>query len=394
MNIFLKQASEMKQDIISARRAIHSNGGVGFDLRENADFIIESLQAMGINAQEICPCGITATIGKGGKTILLRADYDALPFPEESGLPFAATNNTCHACGHDFNAASLLFAAKMLKEREDELSGTVKLVFQPAEELGKGAIAMIDAGVMENPRVDAAMSLHMGIGEEDTDLGDVCYTRGLRFAACDIYTITVIGKSAHGAFPFRGADPITTAARILLALQNIIPMEIDSAERAILTFGCINGGSAHNAIPDKVVLKGTLRTIDNDVRSFMKSRINEIASGIAKAMRCDAEVEIITSMPCTVMDPALCDAMHPYIEDVCQGTIHVGNKLAAMGSEDFSEFSERVPSMALQVGAGSPKQGYTYTVHNPKVVYNEDCLIYGAALFANLAFCWLRDNSG
>lgn len=394
MNAFLERATRLKDEMTAARRVIHQNGGVGFDLRENADFIMARLREMGIEPREICPCGIVATIGTGGKTVLLRADYDALPLAEESGLPFAATNGSCHACGHDFNAVSLLYAAKMLKEREGELKGTVKLMFQPAEELGKGAKAMIDAGLLENPAVDVAFGLHMGIGEDDCSLGDVAYTRGPRFAAADKINIIIKGRGGHGAFPSKSIDPITTAARVILGLQNIIPMEIDSAQRAILTFGAISGGKANNSIPDEVQLAGTLRTLDEDVRAFMRTRIREIATGIAQAMRCEAVVNLDEgSIPAATMDPALCDAMHASVEEIATGTVHVSHTVTAMGSEDFAEISSRVPAMSVQAGAGSPKEGYHISVHNPKVLFNEDCLIQGAALFANLAFNWLKDNA-
>ncbi len=397
MNPFLQRAAQLKDEMIATRRVIHQNAGVGFDLRENADLIMSRLRDMGLEPREICPCGIVATIGSGGsgkKTVLLRADYDALPLNEESGLPFAATNGTCHACGHDFNAVSLLYAAKMLKEREQELAGTVKLMFQPAEEIGKGAKAMIDAGLLEDPPVDVAFGLHMGVGADDCALGDVRYTRGPCFAACDRIEITVKGKGGHGAFPFNGIDPITAAARILLGLQNIIPMEINPARRAILAFGSFHAGSAANAIPGEAVLAGTLRTTDEDVRVFMRGRIREIAENIAQAMRCRAEVNLdASSIPLCVMDPALGDAARPYIDEIRSGSVFVSNEMKAMGSEDFAEVCSRVPGMVVGIGAGSPKEGYTTPVHNPAVLFNEDCLVQGAAMFANLAFSWLRDNN-
>ncbi len=395
MNPFLHRATELKEEMIATRRILHQNAGVGFNLRPNADLIIGRLRDMGIEPREICECGIVATIGSGGKTALLRADYDALPLNEESGLPFAATNGTCHACGHDFNATSLLYAAKMLKEREGELAGTVKLMFQPAEEIGKGAKAMIDGGLLENPKVDAAFGLHMGVGRDECSPGDVSYTRGPRFAACDRIDMIIRGRGGHGAYPFNCVDPITTAARIILALQNIIPMEIDPAKRAILTIGIFRAGQAHNAVPGEAVLGGTLRTLDDDVRAFMRKRIREIATGIAQAMRCELDLDLDSgSMPVGIMNPALCDAMHASIEEICTGIVHVNNDITTMGSEDFAEVCSRVPGMSVQAGAGSPKEGYTTTVHNPKVLFNEDCLVQGAALFANLAFNWLKNNVG
>lgn len=393
MNPFFARANELHDEMVATRRVIHQNAGVGFDLRENAEYIKGRLREMGIEPSEVCECGITATIGTSGKTVLLRADYDALPMAEESGLPFAATNGTCHACGHDLNATSLLYAAKMLKEREGELTGRVKLMFQPAEELGKGAKAMIEGGLLENPTVDAAIGLHMGIGEAHTKVGSVTYTRGPLFAACDRVEIIVHGKGGHGAFPFDCIDPITTGARILLGLQNIIPYEIDSAQRAFLTFGVFEGGKANNAIPEQVRMVGTLRTINEDTRAFIKKRIGEIATGIADAMRCTVDIDMDSaSIPMGITDVAMCDALHPYIEEICP-TVNVKNELRVMGSEDYAEVCSRVPAITVEVGAGTPADGYAYTVHKPQVTFNEECLLYGSSMFANLAYNWLKDNA-
>lgn len=394
MNYFLERANEMKDEMVAIRRRIHQNAGIGFDIRENADLIREELAKMGIESTEVCECGVTATIGHGGKCIMLRADYDALPMAEESGLPFAATNGTCHACGHDLNATNLLFAAKMLKERESELKGTVKLMFQPAEEIGAGALAMIRGGLLENPKVDAAVSLHGNVGAPGAYVGTTGYTRGPTFAACDKLIITVRGKGGHGAEPHGAVNPLVIAAQIILALQNIIPSEVNSTERNVLTMCSIVGGKAPNVIQPELQLLGTLRTVDDENRAFIKKRIVEVCEGIAQAMRGEVVCDLDSaSLPATVSNVDMCDAIHPYLAEICGAENVAVREGQRMGSEDFSEVASRVPSVGLGLGAGAVEEGYTVGVHNPTVRFKEECLPYGAAIFANVAFSWLRDHS-
>lgn len=394
VNSFFERANELKGEMIDLRRTIHHNAGVGFQVRQNADLIREELKKVGIDAKEICECGIVATIGNGGKCILLRADYDALPMTERSGLPFAAENGTCHACGHDFNATSLIFAAKMLKERESELQGTVKLMFQPAEEIGTGAKAMIESGLMENPKVDAAVALHCSVGGSRDYVGTTGYTRGPMFASCDKVEITIKGKGGHGGMPHNAVNPLLVASHIIVALEGLLANEVDSAERNVLTICGIRGGEAPNVIAAEVTLLGTLRTVNPEVRAYLKRRIVEISQSIAVAMRTEAVCDLDeSSLPATVTSVELCDTIHPYLAEVCgEENVIVSNGLRAMGSEDFSEICERVPAVICAVGAGSSEEGYCYPVHNPHVIFNEDCLPYGAALFANIAHGWLTDH--
>ncbi len=395
MNYFLQKAKDSAEEIRSIRRTIHKNGGTGFDLRENADYIISELKKSGIEAQELFPCGIVATIGHGGKCLLLRADYDALPITEESGLDFAATNGTCHACGHDINAACLLFAAKMLKERESELKGTVKLMFQPAEELGAGAKKMIEAGVLENPPVDASIACHVSTGADNDYVGGTGYVRGPMFAACDHIDMVVRGKGGHGAFPHCAANPINTAALVIAALNSLVSNEVDSAQRAVLSFGSIHGGNAANVIPEEVAIKGTLRTVDKDVRKHLKERIRQISADIAAAFQNTIELDLeSSSLPGITTDAAFCDSLHPYLAEVCgEENVDVKNHLLAMGSEDYAEIADRVPSVICWIGAGTAKQGYVFPPHHPKIVFNEECLPYGAAMYANMAFGWLNNEA-
>lgn len=291
MQRYLKRAKELESEIVENRRKIHQFGGIGFDIQETSDFVFEKLQSYGLHPQRMCGTGIVCTIGSGGKTILLRADMDALPIQEDTGLPFACQNGTAHACGHDMHTAMLLAAAKMLSETQDELKGTVKLMFQPAEEALKGATAMMEAGVLENPKVDAAFAIHVTTGHENFPTGSIQYVRGVAFGACDMFRITVKGKECHGAYPCRGIDPINIGSRIVTATQELVSMELPATEEAVITFGKFHSGEASNIIPSEAVLDGTIRTLSKEARTLLKTRFKEIVEQTAATFRGQAIVE-------------------------------------------------------------------------------------------------------
>lgn len=394
MENFLSKASKSSDEIKDLRRKIHSFGGIGFDLDQSAELIKSTLASYGIKAKEICKNGIIADIGSGSPVILLRADFDALPVEEQSGLPFAATNGSCHCCGHDFHSSMLLYAAKMLKEVEHELCGTVRIMFQPAEETGKGCKAMIDAGLLENPKVDSSVAIHVAVGNEISASKTVHYSRGPAFAASDTVNVKVIGKGGHGAQPHTSADPITAAAAMINAYQHIVSMEVASDQRAVLTIGSIHGGKASNVIPSSVEMHGTLRTYVPEVRELMKRRFREISENTAKAYGTEAEVVIDSGMGAVYNDPALCDSIFPYIEEVTgKDKTSVMDYPTSYGSEDYAFIASSVPSVILKLGAGSKSEGYENPLHHPAVMFNEDVLAVGAAVYANCAFRWLLDNS-
>jgi amidohydrolase len=394
MNWFLQRSLGLESQTVHDRRMIHGLGGIGFDLRPSADYIEERLKKLGIDFTESVPCGIVATIGKGKKVFLVRADYDALPMQEQTGLPFAATNGSCHACGHDFHSSMLLCAAQMLKERETDLNGAIKLMFQPAEECGCGAAAMISAGVLENPDVNAAMAIHIAVGTTISDSCTVHYSRGPAYSSGSAIKIGIKGKGGHGAAPHNTVDPISIAAYVITSLQEISAREIPPGERVVLTFGSIHGGTAGNVITDEVNILGTLRTFSLDMRDFMTRRIKEITDGVAQSMRGNAIVEISQSFEPVINDSALCDILFPYIEEVTGvGKTAIIDYPSSYGSEDFALVANKVPSVALKLGVGSPKEGYSLPIHHPAALFDEKALPYGAAVYANCAFRWLKDST-
>ena len=248
MSDLMKRAEELKDVIVKDRRTIHETPEINAELPETTKYVIKCLKEMGYEPKEICNCGVVATTTpKPGKVLLLRADMDALPMQETSGVDFASKNNYAHTCGHDCHTAILLGAARLLKEREDELEGTVKFMFQPDEEGLTGAQAMIDAGVMENPKVDGAFGMH--ITGEGLPCGHIGFHEGPFMASSDRFTITIHGKGGHGAYPHTNIDPINVAAHTHIALQEIISREVNTAEPAVLTIGSIHAGDAPNIIP-------------------------------------------------------------------------------------------------------------------------------------------------
>ena len=390
MSDLMKRAQELKDVIVKDRRTIHEHPEINAELPETTKYVMQQLKEMGYEPKEICKCGVVATTTpKPGKVLLLRADMDALPMQETTDLEFRSKNNYGHTCGHDCHTATLLGAARLLKEREDELEGTVKFMFQPDEEGLTGAQAMIDAGVMENPKVDAAFGMH--ITGDGLPCGHIGFHEGPFMASSDRFTITIHGKGGHGAYPHTNIDPINVAAHTHIALQEIIAREVDTAQPAILTIGSIHAGEAPNIIPEYAVMEGSIRTYNNDVREYIKSRLVEIAKYTALKFRCTAEV-VYTSGVCPLINESnFTKEMHGYISDFL-GADKLHEVPAVMGSEDFALLTGLVPGAFFNIGAEVEDPNGRYSCHNPNVVFDESALPIGAATFANCAIQWLKNN--
>lgn len=388
MNDLLARAKELEDYGIEVRRRIHKNPEIGFDLPETGKLVRKELESFGYAPVQCGIAGITASAGRPGKTFLLRADMDALPMREETGLPFASENGFMHACGHDIHTSALLLAARILKEREEELKGTVKLMFQPCEEGVGGASDMVKAGILENPSVDAAMALHVLHGKS----GTVGYSRNTACASSDIFTIRIKGKGGHGAAPHRCVDPINIAVHIHMALQALNSREVHPDEMLVCSICQMSAGTASNIFPETAVLNGTIRTMDIQVRTFARERLIQIAEQTANAFRGEAKVEFLhEGVPPMENNGDLLDASIGYID----GLLDTGTciELPRMtGSEDFSVISQLVPSVLYWVGTGSEEEGYPYGVHDPRVTFNEESLHKMAAIYANTAMEWLREH--
>ncbi|MEG2916588.1 MAG: M20 family metallopeptidase [Clostridium sp.] len=394
MKDFLKSAKLIEDEIIKWRRSLHENPELGCNLPKTIEFVAENLKKFGYCPEITLDNGVIAILNGDieGKTLLLRADMDALPMIEETDLPFASKNKgIAHSCGHDNHTAMLLGAAKILMENKDIVKGKIKFVFQPDEETTLGAKVMIDSGVLENPHVDAAMAFHNMVGKF-LNTGQVAYSRGPAMASADIFEIVVDGKATHGASPDFGIDPINIMNHIYMALHTIISRERPQKEPVVLTIGKFNAGNVPNAIPETASMSGTLRAFDLKIREKIKIRINEIATGIASSFGGTATVKYKAGTPAVINDIAIGDEVVSFIGEVI-GKENIIEFPAAMGSEDFSEFLLEVPGVFLWIGMGSVDEGYSFGMHNPKAIFNEAGLIYGTALFSHCAVRWLENNS-
>lgn len=391
MKNFMLSANEMKQELIEARRHIHQNAELGDNLPNTTKYVMEKLTALGLEPKEICKSGVTAVIkgGKPGKTILLRADMDALPMKETNDLPFKSTTEFAHTCGHDMHTAMLLGAAKLLVACKDELYGNVKLMFQPDEELFTGCAAMLDAGVLKAPDVDAAYDMHV---MTELPCGVIANKTGFVTASCDGFKITVNGKGCHGAQPQNGVDPINAAAHILIALQELIARETPPSKLAVLTFGQLVAGTTPNIIPESAVMQGTMRCYDKDLRKQLVKRFREIVEHTAKAFGAEAEIEVLSDVPSIYAEPKLMEQCTTYINELDAGFTFDSEYLVT-ASDDYARISELVPSTFFAIGAKPEDPAQFYPNHNQNVIFNEDCLPHGAAMFAQCAFRWLQDNA-
>ena len=393
MNKYLERANQLVPELVENRRHFHRHPEVRNELFETVKYVKAQLEDMGYQVQEICQCGLVVLAGgkKPGKCILIRGDMDALPMPEDTGLEFSSENpGAMHACGHDLHMAMLLGAAKLLKEHEDEIEGTVKICFQPNEETFGGAKAMIEAGVLENPHVDAAFAIHVG---SMADVGTLDYGKGLTMGSADGFSIHVKGKGCHGAAPNSGISPINIGVHIYLALQELLAREVNPAEQCTLTVGSmLFGDGATNVIPSEGVLNGTMRGFNAELINHLRQRVEEISVGTARVFGGDAEVEWLFSSPAMYCDPDFTDEVVRYAADVVGEDRMIPKKSRATGSEDFAYFGEKVPSQIFWLGAGVDDKTKRISNHNPKVLFSEDALPYGAAVYTQCAIQWLKEH--
>jgi len=400
MKNVVNEAMGIQSDLVGYRRFLHQNAEIGMELPMTTDFVKAELTKMGYEPQEICQSGVVATVGgkKPGKVILLRADMDALPVTEETEETFKSSNGNMHACGHDFHTTMLLGAAKLLKQREDEIEGTVKLMFQPAEEILQGAKAMVNAGILENPKVDAAVMIHVMTGFPMPSGTIILPDPGPSSAASDWFEIKIQGKGGHGAMPNTTIDPLNVLSHVHIALQSINSREITPTDSAVVTVGMMKGGKTSNVIPDTAEMHGTIRTFSKENREFIPERVKDIAEGTARTFRAQAEVNIIKGCPSMVNDQSVLESTREALVESFGAELVIsmsdlmpgGGKI--MGSEDFSFVSNEVPSLMMSLATGNSNDGYIYPMHHPKARFDESALYKGAAAYANSAMYWLSNN--
>ena len=386
MNKFLKRAQELEASMKSDRRYLHQNAEVGFDLPITTKYVMDRLQEIGLEPKEICKSGVTALIEgkKPGKTYLLRADMDALSMNEENVLEFASKTNAAHNCGHDMHTAILLGAAQILKENVDELEGNVRLMFQPNEEAFLGSKAMIEAGVLED--VDVASCMHMML---DYDASNYACAPGFFSSSCDGFKITVNGKGCHGAMPHLGIDPINVGMSICTAFQQLVSRETPPKETASLTFGQFSGGNTPNIVPDKVVIQGTLRTYNAELRAKLVNRMQTIVKSAGEMYGTTVEYEVLSDVPSIYVNPEMLEEVKTYLSEI-EGLTLANDNFRITPSDDMAFISEKVPTVYLLLQARVKVNPYPH--HNPKVLFDESAMTWGAAMHAQCAFEWLRNH--
>ncbi|HJU72947.1 MAG TPA: amidohydrolase [Gemmatimonadaceae bacterium] len=403
------RAKAIESKVVAWRRDIHQHPELGNREVRTAKLVAEHLTKLGLEVRtQVAQTGVVGVLrgGKPGPTVALRADMDALPVTEEVDLPFKSTVRTTylgqevgvmHACGHDNHVAILMGVAEVLAGVRQELAGTVKFIFQPAEEGAPpgergGAEVMIEQGTLDNPKVDAIFGLHVFPFE----VGKVVWRAGPLMASGDQFRIVVRGRQTHGAVPWAGVDPIVTASQIVLALQTLVSRRVDlTLTPAVVTVGIIRGGVRNNIVPDSVELVGTIRTFDEATRDSLHARLQQTAEGIARAAGAVAVVTTTRGYPVTVNDPALTERMVPTL----RRTLGAANVIPAQQTttaEDFSLFQRKVPGMFFFLGV-TPKGADPKTVapnHSPRFFADEGALVPGMRALTNLAVDYLFGAAG
>ncbi len=396
------QAIEKK--VIELRRHFHQNPELSNREFKTSDKIAEVLTELGIEfKRNIAKTGIVGIIKgeKPGKVVALRADIDGLPVVERNNLSFKSTKKTTflgknvgvmHACGHDTHIAILLGVAEMLSKHKDKINGTVKLIFQPAEEGAPkgeegGAQLMVKEGVLKNPNVDAIFGLHINSG---TPVGRINYRKGGIMAASQSFKIDIKGKQSHGSRPWTGIDPIMISAKIIDGLQTIVSREAElTKEAAVITVGKIDAGVRSNIIPESASMIGTIRTLDYDMQAHINKRMKEMVPAIAKAYKAEATIEIERGYPITFNNHKLVDQMLPTLQRVA-GKDNVKNINAVTGAEDFSFFAKEIPGFYFFLGGMTPGNKNPFPHHTPDFQIDESGMLLGVKVMTNIVFDYLN----
>ena len=388
----IKEESKSISDwIVKIRRELHEHPELMYEEFRTSELIRRELDKLDIQyIHPIAETGVLASIGNGnGPCVALRADMDALPIHEETDVPFKSKiDGKMHACGHDCHVSMLLGAAKLLKNKESEINGTIKLLFQPAEEGGAGGKLMREEGALENPEVERIFGLHVW---PQMPSGQIGSREGTFLAATSSLSLTVKGVGGHAAVPQLTKDPVLTSARIITNLQSIISRELDPLESGVVSITVINGGNASNVIPSEVKVKGTLRSLTMDGLKELQKRVKEIAEGIAQTHGCEANVEYVgNDYPPTVND----SEMWKFAKNIgieLLGDDNVSDLDAVMGGEDFAYYTEKVKGCFVVLGMNNPDIDATYSVHHPMFKADEDALHIGTALHTIFALKSLEE---
>ncbi len=376
MAFSISELKKYEDELISLRRDFHKHPELGFEEFRTSGVVKDYLESLGITTRRMAKTGVLGELKNGNdKVIAIRADMDALPIQEENAIPYRSeVAGIMHACGHDAHTAMLLITAKILSQTN--FDGSVRFIFQPAEEGLNGASKMVEEGAID--KVSSIFAVHVWA---DLPSKTLAISPGPVLASVDQFKIRVEGKGGHGASPHQTADPIVTSAHIIAGMQSIVGRNVDPLKPAVVTVGKINGGTAFNIIPEYVDIEGTVRTFDEDVHKLIEKRVKEIAKRMAESFNCTAEVDYRCINHATVNDKELAEIGR----SVASKITDVVEQPPNMGGEDFSEYARRVPGLFAFLGVRNEKLGIVYPHHSPKFNIDESALIYGVAFEVNMA---------
>lgn len=392
MHELLQKANELKQTLIDWRRYLHQHPELGFEETNTSLFVVEKLTEAGIlDIRKMAATGIVAVIRgeEPGPTIMLRADMDALPIQDEKEVPYASKfPGKAHLCGHDAHTTILLGAAILLMRKGLD-RGNVKLIFQPAEEGLAGAKAMVEAGVLTEPQVEAVAGLHVN---PSIPVGHIAVCPGPCTAFSNRFHLIVKGKGGHAAHPHLSVDSVTVAAEVVGALQQVISRQLDPLSPAVLTIGKISGGYARNVIAPEVAMEGTVRCLDRAISEQIREKMEQIIKGVCDGFGATYQFDYQQGYPAVVNEPKLIPLLQQTTEDVL-GENHFSIIKPSMGGEDFSYYTEQVPGVFFRLGVRNEAKGIIYPNHHPLFDIDEEALPIGAAMLAQFALHYLQHSS-
>lgn len=392
----MQEARAIEGEIIENRRWLHRHPEIGFDLPQTTAYVRERLEALGYEVREVCQSGLMVEVGSAdrGPCVLVRADMDALPMAEQTELPFAADNGCMHACGHDGHTAMALGVAHLLKDREAELSGLVRIVFQPDEEGSApvdttGGDELLAAGVLENPTVDAVFAIHLL--PTDIPCGRFATRKSTMFSSVDDVEVSIRGRGCHGSSPQKGIDPLNIACHIFLGFESLVARQLDPSDSVALTFGSMKAGSAANVIPDEAFMLGTLRTVSEQTRSQVQAMATSMVEDIGRAFGGSAEVQFLRGVPCVHNDPVLTDEVIDVITALTgDDTVILDAPITV--SDDLAVLSQHAPTCYLLLGCGVPGKE-SFGVHSPFMEVDESVLSLGCAALTACALEYLESRA-
>ncbi len=379
---FRAAADARLEQMIAVRRDFHQHPELSFQEVRTAGIVSETLRGLGLEVQTgVGKTGVVAVLegDHDGPTVLVRCDMDALPIDEGNAVAYRSTNsNVMHACGHDGHTSVALAVAAMLTEQRHRIAGRVKFMFQPAEEIGQGALAMLDAGLLSDPAPDVTLGLHLW---NELPVGEVAITPGPIMASCERFDVTLTGKGGHGALPHQTIDPVMTLGYVLTSIQSIVSRNVPPEDVAVISATQVHAGHAFNVIPQEAHLTGTMRTFRKEIRDMVTERFKTVVRSVAQSTGCEAEVTV-QNLSLPVVNNAEVSGRVKAAFQQTAADLRYTETFRTMAAEDFAYVLDRVPGMYFLVGSANAERGLTYPHHHPRFDFDEQAMAIGARLLA------------